>query len=207
MLFRSAGVLESRDTWTANKLLKGAGAGIDPTEIDVPTLDYPMKLKPNITRYVIPGWYTYGSTTSVPGVGVICYEPIFVMETTTYDRIGIEVTAAVAGTADLRIFNCVNGLPTSLVLSAGTVDTGTTGSKEIIISQELSRGYYFLAIRCSANPTLRAPSNASPPVAGISTTATPMATNRILTVTAAFADPAPTPTNVGMYNYTFLREA
>ena len=33
----TAGVLESRDTWTANKLLKGAGVGVDPTEIDVPS--------------------------------------------------------------------------------------------------------------------------------------------------------------------------
>lgn len=32
----TAGVLESRTTWTADKLLKGAGAGADPTEIDVP---------------------------------------------------------------------------------------------------------------------------------------------------------------------------
>ena len=32
----TAGVLESRTTWTLDKLLKGAGAGVDPTEIDVP---------------------------------------------------------------------------------------------------------------------------------------------------------------------------
>jgi len=32
----TAGVLESRTTWTSGKLLKGAGAGVDPTEIDVP---------------------------------------------------------------------------------------------------------------------------------------------------------------------------
>jgi hypothetical protein len=36
----TAGVLESRTTWTADKLLKGAGAGADPTEIDVPTSAY-----------------------------------------------------------------------------------------------------------------------------------------------------------------------
>ena len=32
----TAGVVESRTTWTVNKLLKGAGIGVDPTEIDVP---------------------------------------------------------------------------------------------------------------------------------------------------------------------------
>ena len=32
----TAGVLESRTTWTADKLLKGADVGVDPTEIDVP---------------------------------------------------------------------------------------------------------------------------------------------------------------------------
>lgn len=33
----TAGVVESRTTWTLNKLLKGAGAGVAPTEIDVPS--------------------------------------------------------------------------------------------------------------------------------------------------------------------------
>ena len=32
----TAGVVESRTTWTVNKLLEGAGIGVDPTEIDVP---------------------------------------------------------------------------------------------------------------------------------------------------------------------------
>ena len=32
----TAGVIESRTTWTADKLLKGAGVGVDPTEINVP---------------------------------------------------------------------------------------------------------------------------------------------------------------------------
>ena len=32
----TAGVLESRDTWTEGKLKRGAGDGVDPTEIDVP---------------------------------------------------------------------------------------------------------------------------------------------------------------------------
>ena len=33
----TAGIIESRTTWTADKLLKGAGAGVNPTEIDVPS--------------------------------------------------------------------------------------------------------------------------------------------------------------------------
>ena len=32
----TAGVLESRDTWTEGKLKRGAGDGVEPTEIDVP---------------------------------------------------------------------------------------------------------------------------------------------------------------------------
>ncbi|GAI93500.1 unnamed protein product, partial [marine sediment metagenome] len=118
--------------------------------------DYPKKLKPDVVRWVVPGWYSnaYYSVAVTPGR--IYYTPIFVVETTTYIRIAIDVDTEVAGSADLRIFAWENGLPGALILSAGTVDTTEDGKKEITIAQELTRGYYFLAIRCSANPTLDA---------------------------------------------------
>ena len=196
--------------WTADKLLKGAGAEADPTEIDVP-VDYPQKLKPAVTRWVMPGWYIAGGDDAAMAADRIYYTPIFVQETTTYIRIGICVKTAVAGTADLRIFNWTNGLPGALILSAGTVDTGTTGDKEITISQQLTRGYYFLAVRCTANPTLLGPSSISAistPVAGSITSLSLTVRSVIPYVDAVYADPAPTPTDItyALYATVSLRE-
>lgn len=68
-----------------------------------------------------------------------------VSATTTFDRIGIEVTAAVASsTIRLGIYRCVGGIPTTRILDAGTVDSSTTGAKEITISQSLSPGLYVI---------------------------------------------------------------
>jgi len=170
--------------------------------------DYPMKLKPDLTRWVMPGWYSQGYITVAAYAGNIYYLPIFVSETTTYIAIGINVATAKAGTADLRIFNWSDGVPGSLVLNAGTVDTGTTGVKEINISQQLARGYYFLAVRCSGSPSLRGLDKAkpvAPPVSGINTVTTyPDAPNVILIVSAAYADPAPAPTAINTVYYAFV---
>lgn len=177
---------------------------IDPAEI----LDYPMKLEPNTTRWVIPGWYCDGSTTRAVAASWIYYIPIFVEKTTIYIRIGIQVTAASVGNADLRIFNWENGLPTSLVLSAGTVNTGAIGLKEIIIAQALTRGYYFLAVRCTGTPTLRCPDPTAAiklPVAGIGLAQNLPYSLVIMRAFAAYADPAPAPTAIGRANYATVQ--
>lgn len=176
-----------------------------------PGADFPMKLKPALTRWVIPGWLTADYVTNITSTaGRIYYIPIFVSETTTYIRIGVYVHVASAGTADLRIFNWSNGLPSSLVLSTGTVNTGTTGAKEIVISQQLTRGYYFLAYRCTGTPNLRAPSFYAllTPVPAINTALDGFLRLIIPIVDAAYADPAPTPTDIldQFYAAVYLRE-
>jgi len=159
--------------------------------------DYPMNLKPALTRYVLPGWYIAYTVGITAVAGRIYYIPIFVAETTTYTRICINVSTLSAGSADLRIFNWNNGIPGSLILSAGTVNTGTTGPKEITISQQLARGYYFLAVRHTGAPLVHGPAVSyavHPPVPGITTTSTSRAAQTIPHVDAAYADPAPAPT-------------
>ncbi|GAI97935.1 unnamed protein product, partial [marine sediment metagenome] len=96
-------------------------------------------------------------------------------------------------------------------LNAGTVDTGSTGDKEITISQLLPRGYYFLAIRCTGSPTLKcldASKPIKPPVAGYDTTMGFEVGELIMTVIAAYADPAPAPTANDPISYAtiMLRE-
>ncbi len=173
--------------------------------------DFPMKMKPALARYVMPGWYISSTATRVIPINKIYYTPIFVEETTTYIRILIQVQAFAAGNADLRIFNWDNGVPGALVLSAGTVSTGTNGVKEITISQELTRGYYFLAIRCDATPTLIGPDfekALSPPLAGLSTGWTFVKYMTCLSESAAYSDPAGAPTSgeTVIHAFVYLRE-
>ena len=157
----------------------------------------PAKLKPGVTRWVLPGWYAYNGVSFAITAGRIYYIPILVTETTTYTRIGVGVDVASAGTVDLRIYNWNDGVPGSLVLSAGTVDTGTVGAKEITISQELTSGYYFLAFRGTGTPSLvglDVTFALAPPVAGYATALFADISRIILVVDASFADPAPAPT-------------
>jgi hypothetical protein len=174
--------------------------------------DYPRKLKPNLTRYVMPGWYAAATALTTVTAGRIYYAPIFVTEQTTYDRICVYVNTAASGTADLRVFAWNNGVPGSLILSAGTVDTSTTGPKELSINLTLERGYYFLAVRCSGSPALYGPSTSFsvvPPVPGFYIPGDACPLRVILYADAEYSDPAPAPTGALTFSYAVvsLREA
>jgi len=91
--------------------------------------------------------------------------PLPVGKAVTLDRIGLEVTTAVA-TAVVRLgiyADDGNGYPGALVLDAGTIDASTTGFKEIVINQALAAGLYWLVgVAQTAAPTVRATSGAVP---------------------------------------------
>ncbi|MBT9164037.1 MAG: hypothetical protein DDT23_00026 [candidate division WS2 bacterium] len=185
-------------------VLTGRGPGVNPV---YEAADYPRNLKPAIVRWALPGW-SGGSRDGVCTANVIYYIPIFVSETTTYIRVGLWVLVASAGTIDIRIFSWRDGVPHSLILSAGTVDTGTTGPKEIIISQVLTRGYYFLAYRCTGTPICVGFSDDARTPAAIMRKLGWGTTESVLTVMAAYADPAPAPTDIArnMFAVLVLRE-
>lgn len=188
-------------------LYRQNGDGAANWEAITALVDYPMKVQPTGNRWTIPG-YAFGSmATRAVGANIIFYIPIFIEEITTYIRIGLEVTTFVAGTIDIRIFNWEQGLPTSLVLNCGTVDCGTNGLKEITINQELPRGYYFLAYRTTVTPTLRCPDEdhiTKSPVAGLSLTGNVTIINGVLAAIAAYADPAPAPSQIYAFNRVCL---
>ena len=95
-----------------------------------------------------------GGATAVITANRLYAYPFSVPVTTTFDRIAIQVTTAAAGSARLGIY-ADNGAiyPGALILDAGTVNTGTTGTKEIEISQSLSPGLYWLVFVTNAGPT------------------------------------------------------
>jgi hypothetical protein len=87
-------------------------------------------------------------STSPYTINRLFYVPLFLPESITMDRIGAEcVTAVASSTFRLGLYNSdADGLPSSLVFDAGTIDTSSTGLKTITISQTVSTpGLYFLA--------------------------------------------------------------
>ena len=61
----------------AGQVKQSQGAGLPPLWGTV-AVDYPMKLKPAISRIVIPGWYFRIAVANPKGAGKIYYTPIFV---------------------------------------------------------------------------------------------------------------------------------
>lgn len=77
----------------------------------------------------------------------LCGIPIFISESCTITKIGMQVQVGAAGNARLGIYNIdSDGNPSTLLLDAGTVSTAASGEKEIAISQSLVTGWYFLAV-------------------------------------------------------------
>jgi hypothetical protein len=75
------------------------------------------------------------------------WQPIYVDSTTSFDRLAVRTASTFVGstTARLGIFNNTNGLPSTVVLDAGTVAvTAASTIYEITISQSLDAGFYWL---------------------------------------------------------------
>jgi hypothetical protein len=112
-----------------------------------------------------------GTSTTAPATGNARGYPITLTGSGTADRIGIEVTtAAASSTVRLAIYNhdSSTGLPSTPLLDAGTVDSSTTGYKEITISQAVSAGtYWLMALSLNGTPTLRSINTAAVSVPGL----------------------------------------
>lgn len=106
-------------------------------------------------RYYYGLGYVPASGSSVQAANRLYFKPFVVTEETTFTRVGFEVTTGAAGNARIGIYNFVNGIPTSLITDFGTVDTGTTGNKEVTISETLSPGIYAIATVFNATPDVR----------------------------------------------------
>jgi hypothetical protein len=101
-----------------------------------------------------------GVTTAALTANRRFFVPVYVSETRTFTEIAVVVTVAAASSSiRLGIRNCnqATGQPTTLILDAGTVDSSTTGLKQITgLSQSLSPGWYILEITSNGAPTIGA---------------------------------------------------
>lgn len=97
------------------------------------------------------GEYTNGTagsnTTAVVAEGVMRLYPFMIYKDMTIDYIACEIVTTPGGAGSvtrLGIYDNVDGIPTNLVLDAGTVATTGTGMASIAISQALTAGIYWM---------------------------------------------------------------
>jgi hypothetical protein len=106
----------------------------------------------NPTIKMISGQY-YKTPSRLPGTITATadrtvYTVIYVPVTQTVDRIAILTGTTFSGTGTVRlgIYNSTNGLPSTVLLDAGTVTpTAVSTVYQITISQSLTPGFYWLA--------------------------------------------------------------
>lgn len=110
-------------------------------------------------RYTLPALANGTALTTLAITANRLYAiPFLLSGTHQFIRIGLYVGTLSAGNCRLGIYANQDGdvYPGALVLDAGAVDVGSIGLKEIVISQELGPGLYWLALVGNSTPTLRA---------------------------------------------------
>jgi hypothetical protein len=101
-------------------------------------------------------------------VNSLYYQPIAI--TGTINRIGIEITTGAAGLARLGLYTNNNGIPGTLILDAGTVDTTSIALVEATIPDMVLRGeWMWMAVVSNAAPACRCGTVGPAMVAGSTT--------------------------------------
>ncbi len=110
-------------------------------------------LRPSALLWVAARWYNaqlFGSTTTAaPTASELRLVPLYVPGPRAIDRIGCNVTTAGTGghVARLGVYNSspTTGLPTTVLVDAGTVAVDTTGVKEVAVSGTL-HGLHWICL-------------------------------------------------------------
>lgn len=123
---------------------------------------------PTVGDYLVNGAFTSNLSMAHPENG-LRVGPLYLGGDATFDRIACRVQTAVAGsTVRLGIYaDNGSGRPGALILDAGTVDAATDGVKEIVISQSLAAGLYWVgSVSQGGAPNLSSsPAQSAPPTA------------------------------------------
>lgn len=101
-------------------------------------------------RFYSSQLYTgFVSNAAQPAVDTLYAQPFFVTHTITWTKIGTHVTtedATAPNDGRLGIYEDDSGGPGDLILDAGEFTLAGTGAKELTISQQLTTGWYWLAM-------------------------------------------------------------
>lgn len=123
-----------------------------------------MPIQPHqVSNILIPG-YTSGRYYTTPFIhntitqqlsaNNVYYFPMWVATRIGISGIAARVTTAATGTCRLGVYDNNNGIPNKLILDAGTIDTSSTGAKEITLSTTfLNPGWYWMALFAGINAT------------------------------------------------------
>jgi len=141
----NAGVLQLEDSFTSPSITTAA----TPNAVKAA---YDSSLVKGLFLPYQSGFYyrTLLNTISIvtPTHETTYYTPIFINGSNNYDRIALRTTSGFSGTATVRlgIYADTSGIPSTLVLDAGTVNAFTANATyQITINQTLSTGFYWLA--------------------------------------------------------------
>ena len=113
-----------------------------------------------IFAYRYPGYYyttaLVGATATLALTANTMYAwPFIVPRKSRWDRMNINVTTASSGTkVRVGLYTNENLYPKSLIVDAGELDTGSTGSKDAVIDITLEPGLYWIVLLSSGAPTL-----------------------------------------------------
>lgn len=115
-----------------------------------------MPIVPSQTSNIlVPGYasgryYTtqniHNTITQTLAANNLYYLPIYVANYINITAIAARVSTALAGTCRLGIYDTLNGSPNKLIVDAGTIDTSSTGVKELAVSVSLKAGWYWFTI-------------------------------------------------------------
>lgn len=112
-------------------------------------------------------WVFGGSSGTVTvTAGRVYYIPVIIPTTRTVTDLVANVTTLAAGNLRMGLYTDSGGVPSSLVYTAGTASTGTTGYKHINNSQSVTAGLYWIALQFDATPTLERIGNEANVVGG-----------------------------------------
>jgi len=158
--------------------------------VSVPPVLHPG-MRTSGTVYYFAATVLPSSTTGTVSANAFYCSPIYLMGTVT--RIGIEVTTGSAGACRLGLFTNNNGVPGSLILDAGTVDTTNIAIVEATISPIVLRNeWIWMGAVFDATPTVR---TGGPSMAFMGGAGSTTASTRALTGSFTYgAFPATAPT-------------
>lgn len=127
-----------------------------------------MHLGIRTNNYYMAASVQPSSAVATISANSIYYQPIAISG--TINRIGIEITTGSSGAARLGLYTNSNGIPGSLILDAGTVDTTGIALVEATIADTILRGeWIWLAVVSNATPACRCGAAGGAMVAGSST--------------------------------------
>ena len=164
----AVGVLQLTDSTSSTSTTTAATPNAVKTAYDYADTKLLKYATPWQTKYRSTYWYDTNTTASINTTSFtksrLYLHPLFISESITIDRLAVECTLlALSTTFRIGIYNSdSNGVPTTVVLDAGTVDTTSTGLKSITVNQSLSAGLYYVAGVLqggSTSPEMRSYSN------------------------------------------------